>query len=160
MPVRIIAGGKYVIIHCCRIQLCRQFRLSAVLDICKMNRSLDFASRRHILAVDSFFKITDCLCTVLIQRDQAIPVALSCHTVVRLVSDLNHAHIDTRVMQCLQALQCKIVQCLRFIIQREMRPFLWCLLLGRICPEIGIVEVNQHAKSRVTCQFSDGFRSL
>ena len=74
------------------------------------------------------------------------------HTIVDLISDLYHAHIDAGFQNLSETVQCVVVESIRFFFNIHALPCLGNELLLRIRPKIGIMEIDAdlHAILRST----------
>ncbi len=69
------------------------------------------------------------------------------HTAVDFVAHLHHHNVDARVADLRQCVRGEGGECSAFFLQRHFNPRLGTHLLGRVCPEVAVVEVHQQRKS-------------
>ena len=144
MPYRIIGSSKYIIIN---IIIIKRFCYGRIFPACLWVRKM---KRNQNIFIDTSYCRASCiedLCHIL-------PAGNAADRTCCFVSDLNHTHIYTRCNQFSKAFLCIGIYRICLLVQRIICPRLWRFLLCRICPEIRIMEVDQHLKSCIRCPFT------
>ena len=97
----------------------------------------------------------NCICSGIKDLAHVFPCTLATDTVVSLVSNLNHSNINTCIQKRRNTFGCILRYCCNFLIDCVICPGFRCFLFSRICPEIRIMEIDQHFHACVSCPFSD-----
>ena len=150
VPVRIIGRCQDIVIH---IIILKSFRpvdkLIGSLWICKMDHDPDV-----------FIKISDCFRSG-VKQSAHVCIVRSCltdKTVGCLVSYLHHIDFSSGSRNLFKRIRCKCADRLFFLFQAVIFPCFGRLLFTRICPEIGIMEINKHLQTCIRTAFRNLYR--
>ena len=155
MPVRIIGRGKYIILHTGFGQCFGVSHIILFLRICKMHYCLDFSVPILLHLLDCFTSGAENCCGISI-----LQTALSGDSIVGLIADLYHSDIDACIQQSVQAIHRILFYCCCLLLNGHVCPGFRCLLLAGICPEIGIMEIDQNPHSGFGSQFTHVYSFL
>ncbi len=83
------------------------------------------------------------------------PVGGSAELSIGFISNLYHSHIYARITKLIQAICSVALNCFGSLINTHIAPCLWRLLLGWVCPEIRVMEINQYLHTGICGILSD-----
>ena len=154
VPVGIPGGGENIVIHLIGIELLGEVGIVAgTLGIGEVDGNQD-------IPIVFSGNLPDGLGAGGEQLGTVGPVAFAADGVGGFVAHLNHAHIHTGVQQGLQALISIGFNGISLIVQGVVLPGLGHLLLAGVCPEVGVMEVDEDLHAGVGGPLAHGHGSL
>ena len=107
------------------------------------------------LMIVGFCSLANCLTSSRENLAHIIPGTFPANFSVGFITNLNHSYIYTSVQKFFQAFCCKQFYCTSFLRNIHRRPCFWSRLFCWICPEIRIMEIDEHLHSCVCSPFSN-----
>ena len=152
IPERIVGKAKDIIIHIVLFQVCCH-RINLVI-VCNVGIMKCYQNIFVVICG----ALTDCLASCCQQFHHRRHIRFIRHSVVDLITNLNHSDINACIKDFLQTILCKIIQSICLLICGHALPCFRCMLSLWICPEIRIVEINADFHAILGCTLTKFYR--
>ena len=140
MPPGVIAGGKNIIVQLVLCQYFRPLKICATFfGICEMHCDKS-----------SGIGFADCTAGLFHQCRDNFPVTFTAEGTVGFVAKLHHGDTNTVIQKGLQSRERILIDQFLLCGSADIFPGFGGHLLGRICPEIRIMEIQHHGHSELS----------